>query len=335
MEYNIDFGIWGSIFPVPVAVADKYLKLCSESQLKVLLLALRDAPNPVDIQYIGKRLGLTPTQVSDGLEYWQLAGVFTQGEPAAPGKQALREETAPAPQPTPQSTVTDRVEGSGGQEIVTIHSRGKLTPSQINEISRKDPKLPWLLGELQNLLARPLSPSESETVVYLYTYLQLSPDYMLMAVEYCKCIGKTNMRYIEKLITGWVDSGVDTHDKAEKQICELTRRAGNEGLIRSLFGIGDRELSAKEKNFINTWFGEYGFDTELIKLAYEKTVDNTGKVAFPYLHKILSQWQAHGVRTVEEAQREMSGGKPPRKGEGDASFDLRDIERMMQQNANK
>lgn len=331
MDYNIDFGIWGSIFPVPAAIADKHLKLCSESQLKVLLLALRDAPNPVDIQYIGKRLGLTPTQVSDALEYWQLAGIFTRGD-AAP---VARAERAPPASATQRSdTVSETVQGSGGQEIVTTHSRNKLTPSQINEISCKDPNIPWLLEELQNRLARPLSPSESETVVYLYTYLRLSPDYMLMAVEYCKCIGKTHMRYIEKLITGWVDSGVDTHDKAEKHICELTRRASNEGLIRSLFGVGDRELSSKEKSYINTWFTEYGFDTELIKLAYEKTVDNTGKVAFPYLHKILSQWQLQGVRTVEQAEREMTNGKQSRGG-GEASFDLRDIERVMQQNSNK
>ncbi|MEG1389616.1 MAG: DnaD domain protein [Angelakisella sp.] len=328
MDYHIDFGIWGSIFPVPTAVADKHLKLCSESQLKVLLLALRDAPNAVDVQYIGKRLGLTPTQVSDALEYWQQAGVFTQKEGTAPQAAAPK-----APSAVIKSLPTEKVEGSDGQQVVTIHSRSKLTPSQINELSRKDPNVPWLLEELQNRLARPLSPAESETVVYLYTYLRLSPDYMLMAVEYCKCIGKTNMRYIEKLITGWVDSGVDTHDKAEKHICELTRRASDEGLVRSMFGMGDRELSGKEKNYINTWFEEYGFSTDLIKLAYEKTVDNTGKVAFPYIHKILSQWHIQGVQTVEQAQREM-GSKQQKRGGEEASFDLRDIERVMKQNLN-
>ena len=46
-SYEIDFGPWGSIFPVPCAVADRHLKLCSEKQLKVLLLALRDGGRPV------------------------------------------------------------------------------------------------------------------------------------------------------------------------------------------------------------------------------------------------------------------------------------------------
>ena len=36
MSYEINFGPWGSIFAVPTAVADRYLKFCTEEQLKVL-----------------------------------------------------------------------------------------------------------------------------------------------------------------------------------------------------------------------------------------------------------------------------------------------------------
>lgn len=326
MDYNIDFGFWGSIFALPTSIVDKHLKLCSESQLKVLLLVFRDAPNPVDVQYIAKRLGLTPTQTDDALEYWRQAGVLTQNEPATVRQSAA----APAKTPAPQNTVSENAQG---QRITTVHSRGKLTPAQINLMSSADPSVPWLLEQLQQRLARPLSPGEVETVAYLYSYLHLTPDYLLMAVEYCKMIGKTNMLYIEKLVTGWVEAGVDTHDKAEAHICELTRRASNEGIIKVLFGINDRELSTKEKHYIATWFSEYSYDVDMIKLAYERTVDNTGKVAFPYLHKILTQWNKQGVRTVAQAEQEMSGRQAARTQSGEASFDLGDIERMMKQNS--
>lgn len=330
MDYHIDFGIWGGIFAVPTALADQHLKLCGESQLKVLLLALRDAPNPVDVQYIGKRLGLTPTAVCDALDYWQQAGVFNQSEAPVPENSPVATE-APRRGAAPK-TVTEVENGVGEQQITTIHSRGRLTPSQINQLSLTDASIPWLLEELQNRLARPLSPAESETVIYLYTYLHLTPDYLLMAVEYCKCVGKSNMRYIEKLVTGWVDQGVDTHDKAEQHIRDLTRRASDEGLIRTLFGISDRELSSKEKGYINQWFREYGFDTEVIKLAYERTVDNTGKVAFPYLHKILAQWHSQGIHTAADAQREIQSRQGTKRDAENPSFDVGDIERMMQRN---
>ena len=50
MSYEINFGPWGSIFAVPTAVADRYLKFCTEEQLKVLLLALRQGQGPPALQ---------------------------------------------------------------------------------------------------------------------------------------------------------------------------------------------------------------------------------------------------------------------------------------------
>ena len=71
MPYEIDFGVWGSIFAVPAAVADRYLKFCTEGQLKVLLLALRQGQSPVDTTGIAARLGLSEAEVNDCLQYWQ------------------------------------------------------------------------------------------------------------------------------------------------------------------------------------------------------------------------------------------------------------------------
>ena len=67
MAYTIDFGPWGSIFAVPAAVADRHLKFCSEAQLKVLLLALRQGQSPVDSAGIAGRLGLTEADLPTNL----------------------------------------------------------------------------------------------------------------------------------------------------------------------------------------------------------------------------------------------------------------------------
>ncbi len=80
-SYEIDFGPWGSIFPVPCAVADRHLKLCSEKQLKVLLLALRDGGRPVDLEAIAQRLGLTAEVAADCLDYWREAAVCPRPDP--------------------------------------------------------------------------------------------------------------------------------------------------------------------------------------------------------------------------------------------------------------
>jgi DnaD/phage-associated family protein len=351
-DYNIDFGLWGRIFPVPCAVADQHLKFCTGDQLKVLLLALREGTSPVDLEQIAKRLGMAPEKAADCLDYWREAGLFSQGESPAPQKEATPAvpaaesprtpgpESAPAAPASPSPAPLREERTVGEQKIVTLHSRGKLTPSQQNQLIREDPEIPQLLETLQEVLSRPLTPYETEGFLYLYNGLRLSSSYLLLAAQYSREQGKDSIRQIERLVTGWVEKGIDTYDDAETEIKRLARRQGNEGKIRELFGIRDRNLSAKEKDYIEHWFTDLGYGEEIIKLAYDRTVDNTGKAAFPYLNRILNRWQEKGVRTPEEAMAEMESGSKAQRGKPgqqtaapESSFDLSEIRRLMEENS--
>ena len=342
-QYHIDFGIWGSIFPVPCAVADQHLKLCTGKQLKVLLLALRDAPAPVDLAQIARRLGIPPEEAADCLDYWRQAGLFTTTEapPApAPAAEQTAQPAAPPPAAPPPSPIPLREEQTvAGQRITTLHSRAKLTPSQQNRLIRENPEIPPFLQLLQEVLGRPLTPYETEGFLYLHSGLRLPADYLLMAVQYSRDTGRDSIRQVERLVTGWVEKGVDTLEKAEAEIQRLVRCHGNEGIVREIFGIRDRALSAKEKRYIEGWFDELGYDAPIIRLAYDRTVDNTGKAAFPYLDKILRRWREKGVETPEQAAAEMESGRrpaPPKAGTGlspESSFDLTEVRRLMEQNS--
>lgn len=338
-SYEIDFGIWGSIFPVPCAIADRHLKLCSGTQLKVLLLALREGKSPVDLDAIARRLCISPEDAAGCLDYWQAAGVFSPGGNApSPARQSGVETDQPTPAaPAKEKDPSLREEQVvAGQRITTVHSRAKLTPSQQNKLIREDPEIPQLLEFLQEILGRPLTPYETEGFLYLYSGLRLPASYLLMAVQYSRDIGKDSIRQIERLVTGWVERGIETHDQAEEEIRRLARCRENEGQVRELFGIHGRNLSAKEKGYIEHWFTDLSYGAELIKLAYDRTVDNTGKVSFPYLNKILNRWHEKGVRTPQEAMAEMeTGPKKPQKGgpPPDSSYDLAEIRRLMEQNS--
>lgn len=339
-SYHIDFGIWGSIFPVPCAIADRHLKLCTGRQLKVLLLALREGVSPVDLSSIAKRLSITREEAADCLDYWQAAGVFAVGS-GAPAPVPVAEADRPDPAPTRETAKEPaplREERTvKGQRITTVHSRAKLTPSQQNRLIREDPEIPQLLGLLQEILSRPLTPYETEGFLYLYSGLRLSASFLLMAVQYSRDQGKDSIRQIEKLVTGWVERGIDSHDRAEEEIKRLARQRENEGKVRELFGIRDRNLSSKEKDCIEHWFTDLGYDTELIGLAYDRTVDNTGKISFPYLNKILNRWHEKGVRTSAQALAEMESGpkKRPRKdaAQTESSYDLEEIRKLMEENS--
>ena len=48
MEYRLHMGPWNSVFAVPTALVDRYLKLAGKEQLQVLLWMLRHKDSTVD-----------------------------------------------------------------------------------------------------------------------------------------------------------------------------------------------------------------------------------------------------------------------------------------------
>lgn len=316
MAYTIDFGPWGSIFAVPAAVADRHLKFCSEAQLKVLLLALRQGQSPVDTTGIAGRLGLTEAEVDDCLQYWQEAQLFTEGSAPQP------EKAGPAPAEPPKKTVEEGV--------TTIRSRGHLSPGEVNALLREDKRFAGLAAELEKARGSVLSPSEREILAYLCGSLELTPEYLLVAAAYCRDRGKKKMSYLEKMVAGWLEEGIDTYEKAEVHIRRLTRQEDDEGRIRRLFGLPERALTAREKACINRWCGEYMTPDALIKLAYDRAVEATGKVSFAYIDKVLAAWAAKGITTVEAAEAERTAAQKAAAGE--YSFDIGEALRIMEQN---
>lgn len=316
MAYTIDFGPWGSIFAVPAAVADRHLKFCSEAQLKVLLLALRQGQSPVDTAGIAGRLGLTEAEVDDCLQYWQEARLFTEGSAPQP------EKAGPAPAELPKKTVEEGV--------TTIRSRGHLSPGEVNALLREDKRFAGLAAELEKARGSVLSPSEREILAYLCGSLELTPEYLLVAAAYCRDRGKKKMSYLEKMVAGWLEEGIDTYEKAEVHIRRLTRQEDDEGRIRRLFGLPERALTAREKACINRWCGEYMTPDALIKLAYDRAVEATGKVSFAYIDKVLAAWTAKGITTVEAAEAERTAAQKAAAGE--YSFDIGEALRIMEQN---
>ena len=99
--------------------------------------------------------------------------------------------------------------------------------------------------------------------------------------------------------------------------------------MQKAFGIENRGLTADNRRCISTWFYTYGFNIEMITLAYERTVDKIGKVSFPYINKILQSWHENHITTPEEVlerdQPPKAAFKNPGNGRG-ASYYVADFE---------
>ena len=66
-----------------------------------------------------------------------------------------------------------------------------------------------------------------------------------------------------------------------------------------------------------------GYGHEVIRLAYEATVDAIGKPSIAYANTILERWYAEGYRTTEDVTNAMEAYR--RQKMGGSSFDIDDF----------
>lgn len=71
--------------------------------------------------------------------------------------------------------------------------------------------------------------------------------------------------------------------------------------IRVLFGIEERELTKKEMKYVQDWYDK-GYSESLIKTAFNKNMEMTGKLSFEYINKILD-WKPSEENKVNQSAK--------------------------------
>ena len=310
MAYQINAGIWSSVFAVPTAIVDEHIKMCSPLSLKVLLLLLRHSGTAVDVQWLSEQLHIPPADISDALSYWIGVGIVSDG--AQPAVSAPTDHTEPVPPVSLPPFVPEvRTEQTlAGQKLLTISARPKISREDIAVLVQSNSSIGQLLHEAQAVLGAPLTPVESEILTALCSYYDMQPEVVLMLLQYCVSTGQKSMSRVEKIAASWLERGISTHEQAEQEILRLTRDNEHEQKIKKAFGLYSRGLTPREREYIPQWYA-LGLEEPLLFLACERAAENTGKVSFAYADKILASWKAKGITTIKAAVEDLnSGGKP-------------------------
>lgn len=350
MSYAIDAGMWSAVFAVPTIIVDEHIRMCPPLSLRILLWMLRHPGVTVDVQTLSKTLMFPQNDITDALQYWISAGILQNNDlPAQEQEQANipSSNTMPPREPavsTPvlnQTTETLLVNSADGaapttQKITTLSAqRPRLSRTQITEMSENDISIGALLNESQDVLGHPLSPLDSEILVSLYSYYGFPVEVVLMLLQYCVSVNKANMHYVEKIAAIWNENQINTLERAEEAICSLTRNNENEKKILNAFGIYNRSLTSREREYVAKWF-MLGMDEHLLALACERSVENTGKPSFAYADKIISSWREKGISTVQEAVKDLksnAGKKRPVQNvsaqTGDSSIDKDELHELL------
>lgn len=201
------------------------------------------------------------------------------------------------------------------QKINRIRSsKPSYSQQEINMVATRNKQISGLFYQSETILGKVLTASEMEMLFSFNDWLGLPVEVIMMLLSYAAKKGKTTKRYLETVAIDWADKGIDTYEAAEAYVTELEAVDRAENAVRSILGIYDRALTTTEKKYIRLWTDELKIPTELITLAYDKTVTYTGKLSWSYMDKLLGSWIANGYTTalqVKAADEEFyqNGGK--------------------------
>ena len=289
------------------------IKAADEADLQLLLLlTMHKDAEELDMEELRVALELTEEELAASVKYWRGAGIL---------KKTKKTETK-------TSGTKDKK-----QEIKTAHADGKLeradiapsyTSAELADILEQRADTATLINECQNILGKVFNVHEINVLIGLVDYLGLDCEYIMILLTYCMSIGKRTLHYAEKTAFALYDAGICTAEELSEELRRREVAAGAEGRIRTLFGIGERAFTTKEKKLISSWVGEMEYPIEIIEKAYEVTADATGNASIPYANSVLERWHKEGLRTLDEIEGSYKKGAESKK-LGESSFDMDDF----------
>ena len=182
-------------------------------------------------------------------------------------------------------------------------SRPSYSMAEIDAVAAGNKSVSGLFYQAETVLHKILTPSDMEMLYSFIDWLGLPVEVITMLLSYAAKRGKTGRRYLETLAIDWSERGIDTFEAAEAHVMALESVDSTERKIRNILGIYDRALTATEKKYITLWSEDDRIKLDLIPLAYDRTVEHTGKLSWAYMNKILQSWADLGYTCADDVNR--------------------------------
>ncbi len=189
------------------------------------------------------------------------------------------------------------------EKKTVVPFRPSYKASEISRRLQENPKMSQMYRLVSQILGKTLSSADTELLYSFHDYYGLPVEVILVLIEYYVSKGKRSMKYLEKEAGKWATAEIDTVKKAKAYIKKREDFLSYTNRLRTLLGIHERHLTTRELAFINKWQNEFFMSPEMVKAAFELTVNQTGKLSFAYMSKILESWAQNKITTPENITR--------------------------------
>lgn len=301
---------YGDSTVIPNCFIDEYMKDANDAQLKVYfyLIRMMNANQAISVSGIADKFNHTEKDVIRALKYWEkqklldldydqeknLTGIHLRDLCNAVTAIGTSDSLNHFSDTEAMDTNTVSPAPAISTESASTEVPGFIKPAysldQLKEFKDRE-ETAQLLFIAESYMGKPLTPSEIKTILFFTDVLHFSEDLIDYLLQYCVDRGKKDFKYIEKVAVNWAEEGITTPKQAQKFSTRYDKS------VYSIMNELGKSTSptAKEMEYINRWTKEYGFTTDIILEACERTVLATDKHRFEYAEGILRSWKRDNV----------------------------------------
>ncbi len=332
MNYCLNLGAWNGVFAVPNDIVDKYIKIASGVSVKVLLFFLRNSGKYISCDNVSESISVPVEDVNDALLFWEQVGLLAKSaDEFVPAEKSdhLRSTGQITQDKSFSENNIDTTDVQVKRAIMkTAALRSpQFSPKEIADTLSSNDKVKYLFQTCEELFGRSLKHTEQNALVTIIEDIGLPAEVTLMLADYCYSINKATPAYMKSVALDWVENEITDINSAEEYIQILHARFGAESTIKNIFGLS-RALSQKEKEFADTWVNKWGYNAEIITIAYDINVNAKGQANFAYIGKILENWHLKGLDSVEKILEDRQQNKKV-KVDSQSSLNIDDIDNLI------
>ena len=297
------------------------LENADETDLRILvaLQMLADENGAAPTGELASLLGISEGEVSASLKFWRGAGVLATGNSAK-----VKKESEHSTKTKEEKTPTAHRDGALEQSATLP----QYTSAELADLIERRQITASFIDEAQRVMGKVFRTYDTSVIVGIVDRLGFEEAAVLAILAYMVQKGKKTVRYAEQIAIAFYDEGITDTVAVLERLHRMEQAAEVTQKIRVLFGAAGRELTTTEKRLFSSWSEKLAYDIDVIRMAYDITVDTIQKPAPKYANSILEAWHAEGLRTADDVRRHLEAEKKEKKdsaGSVTKSYELEDF----------
>ncbi len=255
---------------------NEYMPSAPGDFVKVYLYASMYAEHGLEIteKAIAKQLGLSEEKVREAWEYWEERGVIKKRYFDTQGNVSFIVEFL---------SLKEQLYGKN-----TAPVRGEASRPKGDNVFG-NPEVKVMFKDIEKALGRTLDSSELGQIMKWLTDYGASPEVVFTAVKYSIDKNKTSMRYIESVVKGWTEEGLQSTDQISEKLQEMDEKYYRYRRVLKALGF-TRNATEAEKEMMDNWFERMGYSMDRVLEACTKTA-GISSPNFNYVNKVLENWR--------------------------------------------